>query len=136
MTPDETTEAVRMALDERPLVAWIVSDDEYPEHGSVLVYATTREQARSLGAQAEICEEYTDACARRHKAADKHAGTKARIENSRHVLRSLGWREEDEHECLSCGLYANGLTEFAVDAAGMCVACRPTPKQGADDAGR
>ena len=108
-----------------PLLAWTVSDSEYPEHGSVLVYAANREQARSLGVQAEICEDYADASARRCPDADSHAGAEPRIEGRARVLRSLGWREEDEPQCTACGLYANGLAEFVV-TDDVCAACKET----------
>lgn len=104
------------------IVSWIVQDDEYPEHGGVCVFASTREKARYLGA-AELSVEYECCSARRHAQGDWLCIDVERCATSREH-RQLGWRCEDESPCASCGLYANDMDQFAVcDDCGNCKEC-------------
>lgn len=104
--------------------AWSVTDDEYPEDvGSVLVYAETRERARSL-AVAYIATDYENARATRAKYAD-HLATSEGVERADTVLRKLGWREEDSDVCAACGFAEfDSIAESAVcEDCGNCGEC-------------
>ena len=111
--------------------AWSCSDDEYPEHGAVLVFAATKGAARSIGSEhLEIAVINTAARVLDVPIPD---GSTDRIGTDREC-RAAGWGHEDESPCESCGKYACSLDEFAVcDVCHGCAECGCDAEEHADE---
>lgn len=71
--------------------------------------------------------DYTDLRVVRQKSSDRLLDkdkTEAYLVVNNHTLRQMGWRNEGERACDSCGLCAKGLDKFEVcDSCGQCGEC-------------
>ncbi|MGN6106661.1 MAG: ead/Ea22-like family protein [Kofleriaceae bacterium] len=78
--------------------------------------------ARAIGADG-LGVLYSEARAQREPKCDGASNTPG-IECDARVLRAAGWREEDETQCIACGLYPMRLAEFTVCSnCERCKAC-------------
>lgn len=120
---------LRYAYDEKylvpvPLKAYRVEYEGDPDFNpGCIVYAYTRDHARSLGAY-EINGDFETLVVTREWKFEPRAAlrTEPGAEDDAEFMRDAGWRYEDEWTCGSCGLGAFGLEQYGV--CRMCNQCK------------
>lgn len=101
--------------------------DGFPEENAVLVYAYTEGGAKVMAvSNSSVFDDPDELIAERLPEADTHVLENAKlpyVETSDHVLRMLGWHDEGDRRCATCGLAEMGGAFPVCDECYQCNEC-------------